>query len=324
LICNGGTFAYQVAKLVLNARTELAHGARYFAAARAACRLLFADDGVYSVFDRELTLMASGVLPPGAVAMSPTASVLGVGAKTEWLFCDAHGSVLARHLHREHKSWESASLSFLDETRVVTAEPEGAGVLLQCMFWATGAVQHALRIPLPATGRHHLYVHPSEQAWILWNAAGQEGQWSYRITLDERGFQALELDDVGATEHGPPAFTPDGSAYAVVTEDGITQWSWSDNAFQFCVPHEEDARPSWVQPINASQLLVLDDEHSNLWLINQDGQRAVIDLAKLDKPSLGRLWSMESLADGRVLTVHGNPTGGAQIISVYAVELGGP
>jgi hypothetical protein len=316
------------AKLVLKARIDLSHGARYSAAACSTSRFLFADDGRYSVFDTAFdtgpTSRATGALPcgMGAIAMSPSGSVFGVGAKNEWCFCDVHGQVLARHARREHRAWESVGLSFLDEARVVTAEPDGAGVPLQCMLWATGEALHALRIPLPASGGHHLYARPSEPAWILWNAAGQEGQWSYRVSLDESGFQTVELEDVGATEHGPPAFTPDGSAYAVVTEDGVSQWRSADDVFQYCVPHDEDQRFSCVLPVDARMFLALAEEGSDLWLVDKEGKRTMLDLDDAIMPNAGRLWSIESLPDGCVLTVHGSPMGGPQRLTLYSVSFG--
>lgn len=301
----------------------LSHEARFVASAPDRARIVAAaKDGCFTILDGELRTLGTGKLPvaSGSLAVHPVADVLAVSSASEVAIADFSGRILHRLAHDTWADFQGGDVAFLRGGHLLALVPADEGARAIVLDPDHDVIVCEQIIEVPELAGFSLVPTPTEDGWAVWAGAGQDGQWTFWLRLEEGNLSVEEVEDLDL-HHGPPAFHPAGTEMIVVTENGLERRAVPGFRILGSVVSTEDRDFGYSAfYLGSHRALVTDDNSSRLYLVDLKamtlGEEIVIaghpptpasDLYGLkgDDELCTDLWYFERLPRDAVLTIHG-------------------
>jgi hypothetical protein len=185
--------------------------------------------GEVAIGDRKLKVMNRLEAPKGSAALDvhPGSEFLAFSTDGEVAVTDLRGHTLFADEHDPWPEGEVGSCAFSDDGEILlVAGRVEAGIRLSAVPWRARAGQRsAVDLQVVEQTRLIWQRWPIRGRWTLWAGAGQDGTWTWFVSLDGTQLHARQVEALAGRSAAPPAIHPGGHEFVSAEYERIDCFS---------------------------------------------------------------------------------------------------
>jgi hypothetical protein len=275
--------------------------------------------GEVAVADRTLKVKKRLEAPKGSAALDvhPGGELLAFARQGEVAVTDLQGRTLFAEEHDPWPRGEVGSCVFSDDGEgLLVASRVEAGIRISAVPWRARAGQRSV-VDVEDVVEQTVLIWrrwPVRGRWTLWAGAGQDGTWTWFVSLDGTRLRAHPVQSLAGRSVAPPAIRPGGREFVSAEDERIERSSVDEERALASVtvePEEEDEE-GYEQPcFFGPDLVVATHWPSEAWFLFDAAtleRREELTLDQLVEPTF-----RHALCDGSLLAISAKAKGASTI-----------